>query len=118
MNRGAGTGECPRRSCARSAPPARASRAPAACPDRSPFRPPELSSLIPAAGEIPILQTLIAYGLGVGPAAALLTTLPAVSLPSLVMLSTSLPPRALAFLGVTVPVLGVQSGAVAVAFGF
>ncbi len=54
---------------------------------------------------------------GVGPAAALLTTLPAVSLPSLGMLNTSLPPRALAFLGVTVPVLGVLSGAVAVAFG-
>jgi len=42
--------------------------------------------VIPTAGEVPILQGMFALGLGNGPAAALLMTLPAVSLPSLVML--------------------------------
>lgn len=74
--------------------------------------------VIPTAGEIPIVQTFTAFGLGVGPAAALLTTLPAVSLPSLAMLAKSVPLRVVVFLGVTVAVLGVLSGAAAVALGF
>jgi uncharacterized membrane protein YraQ (UPF0718 family) len=74
--------------------------------------------VVPTAGEIPIVQTLMANGLGVGPAAALLITLPAVSLPSLVMLSKSIPLKALVFLSFAVMVLGVVSGVTAVMLGF
>lgn len=45
--------------------------------------------VIPTAGEVPIVQAMLALGMGSGPAAALLLTLPAVSLPSLVMLGRS-----------------------------
>src|SRR5206468_549561 len=51
--------------------------------------------VIPTAGEIPIVQTLMSFGLGVGPAAALLTALPALSLPSLLMLYRTMPVKAL-----------------------
>ena len=74
--------------------------------------------VIPTAGEIPIVQTLLALGLGVGPAAALLVTLPAVSLPSLVMLSKAFPLRILIFLSLSVMILGVLSGIAAAALGF
>ena len=74
--------------------------------------------VIPTAGEIPIVQTLMAFGLGVGPAAALLTTLPPVSLPSLVMLGKSLPFRVLAFVAASVLLLGLLSAAVAVGLRF
>jgi uncharacterized membrane protein YraQ (UPF0718 family) len=73
--------------------------------------------VIPTAGEIPIVQTLMAFGLGVGPAAALLTTLPPVSLPSLVMLGKSIPIRVLIFVASSVFVLGLISAAVAVGLG-
>lgn len=42
--------------------------------------------VIPTAGEVPIVQAMLALGMGAGPAAALIMTLPAISLPSLVML--------------------------------
>lgn len=42
--------------------------------------------VIPTAGEIPIVQAMFALGVGAGPAAALIMTLPAISLPSLIML--------------------------------
>ncbi len=74
--------------------------------------------VVPTAGEIPIVQTLMTFGLGAGPAAALLTTLPPVSLPSLVMLGKTFPTRVLVFLGLSVALLGVASGAAAVALGF
>ncbi len=74
--------------------------------------------VIPTAGEIPIVQTLLAVGLGAGPAAALLTTLPPVSLPSLVMLGKAFPAPVLVFVGSAVFVLGLLSGAAAVALGF
>ena len=73
--------------------------------------------VIPTAGEIPIVQTLMGFGLGVGPAAALLTTLPPVSLPSLVMLGKSIPVRVLIFVASSVLVLGLVSAAVAVGLG-
>ncbi|MCL6637839.1 MAG: permease [Alicyclobacillus sp.] len=41
--------------------------------------------VIPTAAEIPIVQALLAAGVGAGPAAALLITLPALSLPSTLM---------------------------------
>jgi uncharacterized membrane protein YraQ (UPF0718 family) len=74
--------------------------------------------VIPTAGEIPIVQTLMAFGLGVGPAAALLTTLPPVSLPSLLMLGRAVTARVLVFVAGSVFLLGLLSAAVAVGLGF
>ncbi|WP_087974722.1 permease [Oceanobacillus rekensis] len=68
--------------------------------------------VIPTAAEIPIIQTFIALGLGGGPAAALLVTLPAISLPSLLIVSKSFPKRVLFFVIVSVVVLGIVSGLV------
>lgn len=60
--------------------------------------------VIPTAAEIPIVQTMMLAGMGIAPALALLVTLPAVSVPSLLMLHRAFPPRALwiAFCGVAV----------------
>jgi uncharacterized membrane protein YraQ (UPF0718 family) len=74
--------------------------------------------VIPTAGEIPIVQGLLAYGLGPFGAGTLLITLPAVSLPSLVMIGRSFPRRALAMMTLAVVVLGIVSGAVASFLGF
>jgi uncharacterized membrane protein YraQ (UPF0718 family) len=74
--------------------------------------------VIPTAGEIPIVQTLMSFGLGAGPAGALLTTLPPASLPSLAMVARVFPPRVLVFLTASIIVLGVLSGVAAVALGF
>ena len=68
--------------------------------------------VIPTAAEIPIIQTFMAYGMGGGPAAALLLTLPAVSLPSLLLVSKSFPKRVLVFVSASVVVLGVAAGIV------
>lgn len=45
--------------------------------------------VIPPAGEVPITQAMLALGMGVGPAGALLMTLPPVSVPSFAMLAGS-----------------------------
>jgi uncharacterized membrane protein YraQ (UPF0718 family) len=74
--------------------------------------------VIPTAGEIPIVQTLMTFGLGVGPAAALLTTLPPVSLPSMLMVGKAIPARVLLFVAASVFTLGLLSAAVAVGLGF
>jgi uncharacterized membrane protein YraQ (UPF0718 family) len=74
--------------------------------------------VIPTAGEIPIVQTLMSFGMGAGPAGALLTTLPPLSLPSLIMLARTFSCRVLLFITVTVIVLGVLTGFVAVELGF
>jgi uncharacterized membrane protein YraQ (UPF0718 family) len=66
--------------------------------------------VIPTAAEIPIIQTFLAMGLGAGPAAALLITLPSVSLPSLLMVAKSFPARVLVFVAGSVVVLGILSG--------
>lgn len=66
--------------------------------------------VIPTAGEIPIIQSLMSFGLGTGPAAALLLTLPSVSLSSLLMLAKSFPKRALLFVAGSVALLGIISG--------
>ncbi len=42
--------------------------------------------VIPTAGEVPIVQAMFVLGVGAGPAAALMMILPAISLPSLIML--------------------------------
>jgi len=70
--------------------------------------------VIPTAGEIPIIQGMLALGMGVGPAGALLMTLAPISLPSIAMLARSFPPRVLALVGVSVILFGVAGGALAV----
>jgi uncharacterized protein len=73
--------------------------------------------VVPTAGEVPIVQTMLALGVGVGPAASLLMTLPPISAPSVVMLWRSLGPRTLVFVSVSVFLLGIVSGlAATVAF--
>nr|WP_273887335.1 hypothetical protein [Rubrobacter naiadicus] len=49
--------------------------------------------VIPTAGEIPIIQTMLSYGIGVSPAGALLMTLAPVRLPSIAMVWTSFPKK-------------------------
>ncbi|GJM78765.1 permease [uncultured Paenibacillus sp.] len=68
--------------------------------------------VIPTAAEIPIIQSFTALGLGAGPAAALLLTLPAISLPSLLMVSRSFPRKVLGFVFASVVVLGIVAGVV------
>lgn len=66
--------------------------------------------VIPTAAEIPIIQSFVALGLGAGPAAALLLTLPTISLPSLLMVARSFPRRALLFVFVSVVMIGILGG--------
>lgn len=66
--------------------------------------------VIPTAGEVPIIQTMMQYGLGLGPAYALLLTLPAISAPSAAMVWRQFPKRALWFAGAAVCVTGVLAG--------
>jgi uncharacterized protein len=73
--------------------------------------------VIPTAGEIPIVQTLMSFGMGAGPAGALLTTLPPLSLPSIVMLARTFSYRVLLFITVAVIILGVLTGFAAVELG-
>lgn len=68
--------------------------------------------VIPTAAEIPIIQTFMSFGLGGGPAAALLITLPSISLPSLLLVAKSFPKKVLFFVAASVVVLGVLSGMV------
>ncbi|MGO3909088.1 permease [Huaxiibacter chinensis] len=69
--------------------------------------------VIPTAAEIPIVQTLMMAGMGMAPALALLITLPAVSLPSLVMLRQTFPAKALWLTGALVAVSGMITGSLA-----
>jgi hypothetical protein len=66
--------------------------------------------VIPTAGEIPIVQTLTAAGLGPLGAGVLFTTLPAISLPSLVMAGWVFPKRVLASLALWVALMGLVRG--------
>jgi uncharacterized protein len=74
--------------------------------------------VIPTAGEVPIIQGMLSLGMGVGPAGALLMTLPPISLPSLVMIGRSFRPAMLATVMVAVIAFGVAAGLVAVGLGF
>jgi uncharacterized membrane protein YraQ (UPF0718 family) len=74
--------------------------------------------VIPTAGEVPIVQAALSLGMATGPAAALLVTLPPVSLPSLAMLAKSFRLRELAVLVAGVVVLGVLAGGFAIALNF
>ncbi|MFY4777042.1 permease [Metabacillus sp. RGM 3146] len=66
--------------------------------------------VIPTAAEIPIIQSFLAFGLGTGPAGALLLTLPSISLPSLLIVGRSFPAKVLIFTAVSVVVLGILCG--------
>ena len=74
--------------------------------------------VIPTAGEVPIVQTMLHYGIGVGPAAALLMTLAPVSAPSGAMVWSVFPKRVLAFVGGAIVVAGILSALIALALGF
>jgi uncharacterized membrane protein YraQ (UPF0718 family) len=71
--------------------------------------------VIPTAGEVPIIQAMLSLGVGVGPAGALLMTLPPISLPSTAMLARSFSPRVLAVISAAVVLFGVAGGALAIA---
>lgn len=73
--------------------------------------------VIPTAGEVPIVQAMLALGLGGGPAAALLMTLPPVSLPSLAMLARSFPLRILVGIAAAVVGFGILGGVLAAWLG-
>lgn len=68
--------------------------------------------VIPTAAEIPIVQTLMLAGMGIGPAMALLMTLPALSLPSLIMLRQVFPAKALLLTLLLVWLGGALTGAI------
>ncbi|WP_373231167.1 permease [Cohnella sp.] len=66
--------------------------------------------VIPTAAEIPIIVSFLALGVGAGPSTALLLTLPAVSLPSLLMVRKSFSNKIVLFVAVSVIVCGILSG--------
>jgi uncharacterized protein len=69
--------------------------------------------VIPTAGEVPIIQTLMGLGMGIAPAATLLMTLPAISLPSVFIIWKSIPKPVLAFAMGAVAVAGLVAAALA-----
>jgi len=70
--------------------------------------------VIPTAAEIPIVQTMLSLGLGVGPGVALLMTLPSISLPSLLMLRKSFDARVLVTVALLTMLVGIVSGLLAI----
>jgi uncharacterized protein len=74
--------------------------------------------VIPTAGEVPISQAMLALGMGVGPAGALLMTLPPVSLPSLAMVAGSFRLQTLIWVATGVVAFGIAGGLLAVALKF
>jgi len=74
--------------------------------------------VIPTAGEVPIVQAMLALGMGAGPAGALLMTLPPISVPSVAMLIGAFRWQVLAVVTVSVVALGIVGGLLAVALGF
>lgn len=69
--------------------------------------------VIPTAGEVPIVQAMFALGMGAGPAAALIMTLPAVSLPSLAMLGNVFSLKIRLAIAIGVVLSGVVAGLIA-----
>jgi uncharacterized membrane protein YraQ (UPF0718 family) len=72
---------------------------------------------IPTAGEIPIIQTMRSFGMGAGPAGALLMTLAPISLPSLLMISGVYPRRVLVLVTLATVAIGILTGLLAIALG-
>lgn len=68
--------------------------------------------VIPTAAEIPIIQAFLALGVATAPTASLLVVLPALSLPSLLMIRRSFPGRVVAFVFGSVVLLGILCGLV------
>lgn len=68
--------------------------------------------VIPTGGEIPIIIALLAAGVGAGTTGALLIALPALSIPSMVMVGKSLGWRTTTAMGSAVALGGVLSGVV------
>ncbi|HEX3649360.1 MAG TPA: permease [Pseudonocardiaceae bacterium] len=73
--------------------------------------------VIPTAGEIPVVLALAAAGVGLGSAGALLVTLPALSLPSMVMVGRALSWRVTTAMAAAVVVAGLLSGLLLWAIG-
>ncbi len=69
--------------------------------------------VIPTAGEVPIVQAMLSLGVGAGPAAALLMTLPPISVPSLAIISRSFRPQVLLLVTLSVVAIGTAGGALA-----
>lgn len=72
--------------------------------------------VIPTAGEIPVVQTLQSFGLGSGPLATLMFTLPVISLPSMLMVSRGLSKKVIVFLFVMVVIFGIVAGLIGMMF--
>lgn len=66
--------------------------------------------VVPTAGEIPIIQTLMDYGLGTGAGGVLLLALPAVSLPSMAMVSQQIAKKDMAKVAALVAVAALITG--------
>jgi len=62
--------------------------------------------MIPTAGEIPIIQGLLAAGISVGAVGALILTLPALSLPSMLMMRRAFAARVIVAIGLAVIGMG------------
>lgn len=62
--------------------------------------------VIPTAAEIPIIGALMAAGVGMGPLGALVLTLPALSLPSMLMVRRAFPGRVIIALGFAIMGMG------------
>ena len=71
--------------------------------------------VIPTAGEIPVVQSFMKFGLGPAGAGALMITLPAVSLPSLLMVRQAVPLRVLLFVTGSVVASGLLTALLAAA---
>ena len=69
--------------------------------------------VIPTAGEVPIVQAMLALGIASGPAAALIMTLPAISWPSLSMLGNVFSLRIRFVIAIGVVLSGIVAGLVA-----
>ena len=74
--------------------------------------------VIPTAAEIPLVQGSMLAGLGPLGAGVLLTTLPAISLPSLLMAKQGMPTRVLLAVAGSVVLMGLLTGVVALVLGF
>jgi uncharacterized protein len=74
--------------------------------------------VIPTAGEVPIVQGMLLLGLGTGPAAALLLTLPPISVPSMAMVAPAFRTRILALVALCVVAIGMLASALAIGLGF
>jgi uncharacterized membrane protein YraQ (UPF0718 family) len=74
--------------------------------------------VIPTAGEVPIVQAMLSLGVGVGPAGALLMTLPPISLPSLAIISRSFRPLTLVIVTLSVVAFGIAGGLLAIELKF